>query len=76
MELNILKNEEKRVNLIMFLFLVAIPIIATVYVMIFNNGASKDTIALIISAAGLLIKLFERKLGQYAKYFYIAALPL
>lgn len=67
MELNILKNEEKRVNLIMFLFLVAIPIIATVYVMIFNNGASKDTIALIISAAGLLIKLFERKLGQYAK---------
>lgn len=56
--------------------MVAIPIIATVYVMIFNNGAPKDTIALIISAAGVLIKLFERKLGQYAKHFYIAALPL
>lgn len=37
MELEILKNEEKRQNLIMALFLVAIPIIATAYVLLFNG---------------------------------------
>ncbi len=75
MELEILKNEEKRQNLIMFLFLVAIPVVAFTYVLLFNNGTVKDIVALLISLAGLLIRILEKPLGKYAKYFYISALP-
>lgn len=75
MELKILKNEEKRQNLIMFLFLVAIPVVAFTYVLLFNNGTVKDIVALLISLAGLLIRILEKPLGKYAKYFYISALP-
>lgn len=75
MELEILKNEEKRQNLIMFLFLAAIPAVAFTYVLLFNNGTAKDIVALLISLAGLLIRVLEKPLGKYAKYFYISALP-
>lgn len=33
MELQIFKNEEKRMNLIMFLFLAVIPVVAFLYVL-------------------------------------------
>lgn len=38
MELKVLKNEEKRMNMVMFLFLAAIPVVAFVYVLLFNGG--------------------------------------
>ena len=55
MELEILKNEEKRQNLIMFLFLAVIPIVAFTYVLLFNHGTAKDIIALLISISSLVI---------------------
>ncbi len=76
MELEILKNEEKRMNMILFVFLDVIPIVAVVYVLLFNGGASRDAVALAMVAASLLIKVFEKKLGAYAKYMYISVLPL
>lgn len=60
MELEILKNEEKRMNMIMFLFLVAIPVVAVVYVLLFNGASGRDAIALLMVAASVLIKVFER----------------
>ena len=42
MELEILKNEEKRMNMIMFLFLVVIPIVAVVYVLLFNGASGRE----------------------------------
>lgn len=75
MELEILKNEEKRMNMIMFLFLVAIPIVAVVYVLLFNGASGRDAIALLMVAASVLIKVFEKKLGSFAKYLYISVLP-
>ena len=77
MELEILKDEEKRMNLIMFLFVAVIPVCAFTYVMLFNSGSFKrDIVALVISAGSLLIKAFEKVLGKYAKYFYISVLPV
>ena len=76
MELEILKNEEKRMNMILFVFLDVIPIVAVVYVLLFNGGSSRDAVALAMVAASLLIKVFEKKLGAYAKYMYISVLPL
>lgn len=76
MKLEILKNEEKRMNMIMFVFLAVIPVVAVVYVLLFNGGTMRDTIALIMVVASLLIKAFEKVLGKYAKYFYISVLPV
>ena len=76
MELEILKNEEKRMNMIMSLFLDVIPVVAVTYVLLFNGGSGRDAIALVMVAASLLIKVFEKKLGTYAKYLYISVLPL
>lgn len=76
MELEILKNEEKRTNFIMFLFYAAVPIVAFLYVLLFNGGAARDSIVLIMVAANLLIKVFEKSLGKYAKYLYVSILPV
>ncbi len=76
MQLEILKNEEKKMNFIMFLFLVIIPCIAVGYVLLFNNGSSRDMIVLFMVGASLLVKLFEKLLGKYAKYLYISILPI
>ncbi len=75
MNLEILKNEEKRMNLIMFIFLSIIPIVAFVYVLLFNGGQAKDSIALIMVVVCLITKALEKVLGKYAKYIYISILP-
>ena len=76
MQLEILKNEEKQMNFIMFLFLVCIPIVAFLYVILFNGGNAKDSIVLLMSASSVLVRLLQKKLGRYAKYVYISILPI
>ena len=60
MELSILKNEEKRMNLIMFLFLACIPCVAMGYVLLFNGGSARDCIVL----AMVLARSEERRVGK------------
>ena len=76
MELDILKNEEKRMNLVLFLFLAVIPCVALGYVLLFNGGTAKDCIVLLMVFGDVLVKLFEKMLGKYAKYLYISILPV
>lgn len=76
MELEILKNEEKRMNMILFLFLCVIPVVAFFYVLLFNGGSGRDAVVLVMVVSSALIKLLEKKLGSYAKYFYISVLPI
>lgn len=76
MELEVLKSEEKRMNLILFLFLLVIPVVAFVYVLLFNGGGARDAIVMLMVLASLAIKVFEKSLGSYAKYLYISVLPL
>lgn len=76
MELEILKNEEKRANFIMFLFFAVIPVVAFLYVFLFNGGSIRDGIVLLMVAANVLIKLFEKALGKYAKYLYVSIIPV
>lgn len=76
MELNVLKNEEKLMNLIMFLFNLCIPVVAFFYVILFNGGSMKDIVVLSVSVLGILVKIFEKPLGTYAKYIYISILPV
>lgn len=60
MELNILKNEEKRMNTVFFVFLAVIPCVAVGYVLLFNNGAARDCIALLMVLASILVRLLKR----------------
>lgn len=76
MQLHVLKKEEKRMNFVMFFFLLIIPIVAFLYVFLFNGGSLIDAIVLTMCASSILIRLFENKLGVYAKYLYIAVLPV
>ena len=76
MQLDILKNEEKRTNFVMLLFYAVIPPVAFLYVLLFNGGAWKDSIVLLMALAGLLVKLLEKPLGKNAKYLYVSILPV
>ena len=76
MELQILKDEEKRMNLVFFLFLLAIPIVAFLYVLIFNGGSIRDIVAVLITVGSLCVKALEKPLGAKAKYLYVSLLPL
>lgn len=76
MDISILKNEERRMNLIMFLFLLIIPIVAMTYVLLFNGGSKRDTKVLIMVGLDIVVKLFEKLLNKYAKYCYLAILPI
>ena len=76
MELKSIKNEEKFMNSIMFLTNAVVPIAAFAFVMLFINGNSKDCMVLIMILFAGLTKLFEKKLGKYAKYIYACIIPV
>lgn len=76
MELDILRDEEKRMNRLTFVFLLLIPVTAFVFVFLFNGGGIRDSVIFLMALAALLIKALESRLGGMAKYLYIATLPL
>ena len=76
MNLNILQNEEKQMNLIMFLANTAIPVVAFSFVMLFLGGTMMDAIVFLMSLFGILTRIFEKKLGKLAKYIYVSILPV
>lgn len=58
MELDILKNEEKQMNFFMFILMVAIPIAAFAFVMLFIQGTAKDSVVLLMVAASMFPKSY------------------
>lgn len=64
MELEILQNEEKRMNMILFLFLVSIPVVAFFYVLLFNGGGIRDAVVLLMVVSALIIKALENSWVQ------------
>lgn len=76
MELELIKNEEKKVNLVMFFFCLLVPFLEFGHVKLFLNGTSRDSIIFIMCIASILVKLFEKMLGRYAKYVYISLVPI
>lgn len=76
MKLNILKNEEKLMNLVMFITNLFIPIVAFSFVMLFLGGTKKDAIVFLMLLFSCLIKIFEKPLGGLAKYLYVCIFPV
>lgn len=76
MKLELLKNEERQMNLIMFLaWGILIPIAAFAFVMLFLDGTVRDTVVLLMVVSAILIKVFEKSLGAKAKYLYASLMP-
>ena len=76
MELNVLKNVERKKNLMMFVVNIMVPIAGFAFVMLFLQGTIRDSVVLLIALAGLMVRLFEKKLGGFAKYLYVSVIPL
>lgn len=75
MDLKVTQNEEKNMNFFMFLVSVAVPIAAFGFVMLFLGGTAIDAIVLLMAITGVLVRVFEKKLGKYAKYLYVSIMP-
>lgn len=76
MNLDFMKKEETQMNKIMFMVNLAIPIAAFSFVMLFLGGTGKDAIVFLMLLMSVLIKLFEKNLGQRAKYLYVSVMPV
>lgn len=76
MKSNILQNEERLMNLIMFLANIAIPIVAFGFVYLFIDGTAKDAIVFLMAVFSILIRLFQKPLGGLAKYLYVSIMPI
>lgn len=76
MEINVLKDEQKQMNIIMFWLLIIIPIAAFTLIMIFLDGTIRDASIFLMSLCGILVKIFEKKLGSRAKYLYTSIIPI
>ncbi|WP_446897010.1 methyl-accepting chemotaxis protein [Clostridium sp. LBM24168] len=76
MQLDTLKNEERRMNFIMFLVNICVPVAGTEYVMFFLGGTIRDYICFIMAICSIVVKILEKELGKYAKYLYISIIPI
>lgn len=76
MHSSILENREKKINQLFFIVDILVPVVASVFVILLLQGTLIDLIALLMVAATILTKIFEKKLGSYAKYIYTTAMPI
>lgn len=76
MELQAIKNEEKLVNNIMFVYVLGVAISGWSFVMLFLNGGVRECIFPLSGLCAILTKLFEKKLGSKAKYVYACIPPI
>lgn len=72
MKLSVLKNEERMMNWIMFWVNVIIPIVAFMFVMLFIEGTIVDASVFSIVIVAIIVKIFEKQFGKYAKYIYVS----
>lgn len=76
MELHTIKNEEKLINNILFLYIFGVAISGWAFVMIFLNGGVRECVFLLSGLSAIITKGFEKKLGSRAKYVYACIPPV
>lgn len=72
----LMKNEEKLINNILFIYIFGVAISGWAFVMIFLNGGMRECIFLLSGLSAIITKLFEKKLGSKAKYIYACIPPI
>ena len=76
MRLKILKDEELKMNRIMFAVNILVSVAGFIFVMLFLKGTWIDSIALCIALSSILVRLLESKLADKAKYLYLSIFPV
>lgn len=76
MQLPSMNNEEKLINKILFLYILAVAISGWAFVMIFLNGGLRECIFLLSGLSAVIVKLLEKNLGNKAKYIYACIPPI
>ena len=76
MQFESIKNAEKSVNNMMFIYILGIAISGWSFVMVFLNGGIRECIFLLSGLSAILTKVFEKKLGGVAKYIYACIPPV
>ena len=76
MQFESIKNAEKSVNNMMFIYILGIAISGWSFVMVFLNGGIRECIFLLSGLSAILTKVFEKKLGGAAKYIYACIPPV
>lgn len=76
MQLQSMKNEEKLINNILFIYILSVGIAGWAFVMIFLNGGIRECIFLLSSLSAVITKLLEKQLGSRAKYVYACIPPV
>lgn len=76
MQLQSMNSEEKLINKILFLYILAVSISGWAFVMIFLNGGLRECIFLVSGLSAIITKLLEKNLGSKAKYVYACIPPI
>ncbi|MBD5461587.1 MAG: hypothetical protein HDR24_00795 [Lachnospiraceae bacterium] len=76
MQVQSMKNEEKLINNIMFIYILGVGIAGWGFVMILLNGGIRECIFLLSGVFAILTKVFENQLGGKAKYIYACIPPI
>ena len=76
MQVQSMKNEEKLINNIMFIYILGVGIAGWGFVMILLNGGIRECIFLLSGVFAILTKVFEKQLGGKAKYVYACIPPI
>lgn len=76
MQVQSMENEEKLVNNIMFIYILGVGIAGWGFVMLFLNGGVRECIFLLSGLCAVLTKVFEKQLGNKAKYIYACIPPV
>ncbi len=76
MQVQSIKNEEKLVNNIMFIYILGVAISGWGFVMLLLNGGIRECIFLLSGVCAILTKVFEKQLGSKAKYVYACIPPV
>ena len=76
MQAQSMKNEEKLVNNIMFIYILGVGISGWGFVMILLSGGIRECIFLLSGICAILTKVFEKQLGSRAKYVYACIPPV
>lgn len=71
-----MKNEEKLVNNIMFLYILGVAIAGWGFVMIMLKGGIRECIFLLSGVCAVFTKLAEKQLGSRTKYVYACIPPV
>ncbi len=71
-----MKNEEKLINNILFLYILGVAISGWAFVMIFLNGGARECVFLLSGLSAIVTKLLEKSLGNRTKYVYACIPPI